>query len=213
MNDEPEGLRRWANLINERGHASLFARKTAGDKRIVEQQTAAEWALSVRAEFGVEVVDLVLCDADPPDFCGEWQGRRRTVELVELVDGRLLRRRVRERKGGGLPVANTFSEAQWDYGRFTREINRLLDQKQARYATGSQAFDLVVVYSDEPWLRASAVREWLRLTTIQARPAFENAHLLLTYDPSESAHWPLFNLYGELGSDRRDSQHVTETPA
>ena len=191
-----EAVERWARLITERRHASVFARKTPEDKRVVERATAGEWAESVAAEFGIQIDRLWQPDADPPDIIVEIAGQELSLELVELVDERRLR------DGSASKVTRRpqpsprqkFEFALWGDQRLRTELGALLDRKQSRYRQG-EAFDILVVHTDEPWLRAHDVRHWLSRGPFAKRSCFRSAYLLLTYDPNEGPHWPVFRLY------------------
>lgn len=194
--DESEGVRRWARRMTERRHASVFARKTPEDKRVVERATAGEWAESVAAEFGIQVDRLWQPDTDPPDIIVEIGGQELSLELVELVDERRLRDGGSSKRTGRpqLSPQQRFEAVQWDEQRFRTDLDGLLDRKQSKYRPG-EAFDILVVHSDEPWLRARDVRHWLSGGPFAERSCFRSAYLLLTYDPNQGPHWPVFSLY------------------
>ena len=75
LEDDMSGLRRWMRIMNDRGHASMFARKTS-DKAIVERSTAEEWCKAVRGKYGL-TVDGVESNPDQngvPVSCPRFRG-------------------------------------------------------------------------------------------------------------------------------------------
>lgn len=195
MSDELD-VEHWARLIDERGHAGVFARKTAAEKEIVEKGTASEWVIAVAAEFGLQVRHLRKPPTDPPDLLGEVAGQSVSIELVELVDGGLLRDLARARKATApeLSGRERFDRTQWNEHRLLSELEKLLDQKQRRYAK-REPLDYLIIHSAEPWLQPTQVQKWLEGKAVKPRPAFSSAYLLLWYDPSYRPHWPVFRLF------------------
>lgn len=196
-------LLRWVELMNRRGHAGIFHSETSDEKRIVERATALEWTASLQTVLGRRAEGVRNAPTDPPDLLVTVDGVPKTVELVELVDGKLLADLAANRKRGGAPP-DIFDRTQWSRDRLLRDLNKRLDEKQEKYARNGHSFDFLLIHSDEPWLRASDVREWLDGTTFARRSTLASAHLLLTYDPNERETWPLFVLY-EPEPERRDN--------
>ena len=201
-----DGMERWAHLYDQRGHAGGFARKTSDERALVERQTVEEWRRSLEAQSGLLVTPVVQCEADPPDFIGQCLGRAITIELVERVDSELLSELAGASRQGRLDEtrAQSFDRAQWTSERFVHEIGSVLDKKHAKYGPAGLRVDILVIHTAEPWLRARFVRDWLRSAKFEPRGSIGNAHLLLTYDPNEGEHWPLFEIY----ASQKDSEKL-----
>ncbi|MET0544916.1 MAG: hypothetical protein ABWZ40_01270 [Caulobacterales bacterium] len=199
--DELKGFKHWADLINKRGQAGFFARGTPEEKAIVERHTAGEWALSMRAEYGVNIEKIRSADVDPPDCFATFGDRTISIELAELVNGRVLDSISRSRRGRKVSSAVSFDELQWTPERFHSRLGGLLDKKQLRYAARKLAIiDAFVIFTDELWLSPDQAEKWLALETVVPRDFCRSAFLLMSYRPGDKQHWPVFKLFGEFGS-------------
>jgi hypothetical protein len=188
-------LLRWIELMSRRvGHGGTFHSETADEKRIVERTTASDWGRSLEAAFGLRVEAVRSSPDDPPDVVVTIDGEAKTVELVEFVDRKLVADLARSRKMGD-PRPPTFDRARWSRDRLVLALNTLIDAKDRSYARRGFRFDYLLIHTDEPWLRAVDVRDWLAGSDFARRPSFANAHLLMDYDPTEGETWPLFVLY------------------
>lgn len=195
MKDEMRG---WVKAMNKGG---LFGRRNRHDKEFIEADAAEEWALAAKAEFGLHVTNISSCKPDPPDCHAIFEGRNISIELTELVDNHLRYENVKANEAGKEPPhyqGQAFLDAQWSKDRFFKEISDLIDKKTANYEAGNQVFDVLIVYTDEPWLSPQQVRTWLTETNIEPRRAFHSAYLLMTHEHANADHWPIFRLFGSL---------------
>ena len=194
--DENDGLKPWSVAMNKRG---IFGRRTQQDKPIVDASTATDWATAVKSVFGLRVTNINSCETDPPDCYANFEGRRISIELAELVDGNRLKESVAAIDAGKEPPHNqgqAFFDTQWSKDRFFKQLSALIDKKNTKYERDKLVFDVLIVHTDEPWLSARQVEYWLAETNIEPRGSFKNAYFLITYDPAYADHWPVFHLFG-----------------
>jgi hypothetical protein len=198
-NDELiDELKRQVLSMNKRG---IFARQTPEEKVIVETSTVEEWATAVKAEFGLHITNISPCQTDPPDCYANFEGRRISIELAELVDGNRLKESVAAIDAGKEPPhyqGQAFLNTQWSKDRFFDELSVLIDKKTVKYQRNKLVFDVLIIHTDETWLSPQQVRSWLAETDIGPRSTFQSAYLLMTYDPGYVDHWPVFRLFGSI---------------
>ena len=196
---DPSSLQYWVDWMNSRnGHASDFATaNTPGITEIVERGVVREFADAIAQTEDVLLTNIVSNRNDPPDCFVKVDGRTFGIELVKLVDPKAL---AKAKKGcSSRAIGGQFLETQWDQDRFTKELNELIDQKNAKYEAKKQTFDCLLVYTGEPWMLPNNVQAWLADTAFSPRCSFRSVYLLMSYDPGYSQeHWPLFNIYGCL---------------
>lgn len=187
----------WVEVMNRRGHAGVFAATSHEERKIVERTVVEEWANAMHYLHGEQITDIASAKDDPPDCTAFWNGRPVTVELTELVDGDLLAISDRARKQGTRQTAYDvlFDQAQWTEDRFINLINKRIDDKDRRYGSKDLRFDILIIYSGEPWLMPGDVKKWISPTTFSARDSFRTAFLTLDYDPSCPDHWPVLTLF------------------
>lgn len=205
MNDDwsDETTRKLVQIWNERGHAGAGAHNDnvlPGSKAAVEDSWAQEWAVAAREHLGLAVAEVAVTGSDPPDARATIAGESVSVELVEFVDGGLIRRlksRNQEHSSERLTSHNDpfFTAAQWTQERFIRDLNNLIDRKQERYAARGLEFDDLVIYSAEPWLHPRDVEQWLAGSPVERRGSFRNVHFLMEYVPGTPGRYPLFSVY------------------
>lgn len=126
---------------------------------------------------------------DPPDCEAlDSNGKRVAIEIAELVDESAIKRA----KAGAI-----YDSAEWDRNKFIIHIERLLNQKNSKFPNlkGSpyEGGYCVVVFSDEPELPASKVREYLDGYKFKGLQHIDEAILLLSYEPGENCcpYFPL----------------------
>jgi hypothetical protein len=198
MEEDQEALQRWARIMTQRGHAGMFARPNNPIERaMVERSTAAEWARSLAEQYGHRVTDINSSPSDPPDCIGVLNGRMIEIELAELVDGKILASHAGYRLGSNHRAPN-FEDAQWTAERFVREVASLISLKHSKYSKIGRIFDVLLIHSDEPWLRYSMVSQWMNNSAFEDCESFRAVYLLLTYDPNHADHWPIIKLCGRL---------------
>lgn len=203
MNDSDsdlyEGVERWAGIMNERGHASAFARLNTEDKQIVERSTAQDWCDAVRHNYGL-VVEKVRSNPDPngvPDCFADCNGETISLELTELVDAELLDEISKARKRGVVLTSYSgegFQKAQWDESRFTQMLSRRLDAKKTNYERNNAIVDVLIIHTDEPWLSPAQVQEWLPRCELEPNQYVRSAYLLMTYCPGDPESCPVFRI-------------------
>ena len=192
-------LKYWAGLIEGRGHAGAFARKTDEDLAIVECQTANEWCKSVADKYGLMVDRVIRGPAFnlPPDCYAELDGRRISLELTEWVDGDFIRSNRDAESQALLPSAyhgDGFVRSQWNETRLRRELAKRLKSKDEKYQRGS-TIDVLIIYTGEPWLDPYKVERWLAGPFFEQCKSIRSAYLLMTYRPGYSDNWPVYRLY------------------
>jgi hypothetical protein len=198
--DDLNGLRRWVRIMNDRGHASMFARETPDDLAIVERLTAQEWCKAVRAKYGLNA-DGVESNQDPkgvPDCLAYIDGARVSLELTELVDGQLLDQ-IRDAKANGQNLSayegEGFVRSQWDMSRFVQALTECIRKKDQKYQRNSNEVDVLIIHTDEPWLSPGKIDEYLLQSEFKPTKTIHSAYLLMTYVPGYSENWPVFRLF------------------
>lgn len=199
--DDLAELLRVAQMMSKRGHASMFARDNAQDKTIVELSTASDWCESMHAKYGLEISNLRSNQEDPPDCYAAFSGKNISLELVELVDGKILSAIQKAAKKGITISTNggdAFTQAQWPKDRLTTALQDLIDRKVEKYRKNCQTIDVLIVHTDELWLMPHDVEKWLPEIQFEKQDTIHNAFLLMTYDPGYAEYWPVFHLFGSL---------------
>ena len=193
-------LRRWACLMTKRGNAGTFARETAGDRALVEQATAQEWARSLSAEYRIKITNIRNNPDDPPDCIGTLNNAEIGIELTELVRGEIFGRINYLQDQGRYATAarHLFPYAQWDELIFHSELGKRLENKGHAYRNRKEPIDALVIYSGEHWLLPENVQDWLTDFQPPKSDKILNAFFLLDYRPDGTPHWPIFPLYGPL---------------
>ena len=190
----------WIDAWNRRGE---FGRRKQQDRKIVETETAREWARSLKTKFNWDITDIRSSDIDPPDCMATIGNRNISIELAELVDSARINARVKAVEVGKEPPeygGEAFVTAQWTIDRFRDHLNDLIDKKHHQYSKDGQQFDVLLVHTDEPWLLPIHVQSWLSSLVFAPRCTFVSAFFIMTYDPGFSKCWPVFQLFGELYS-------------
>lgn len=196
--DLVDGVKRWARLMNSRGHSSLFAKETEEDQAVIERATAEEWCAAVRDKYGLEVKHVVSNQdfKGVPDCFAYADGRKISIELTELVDGEFLDEIKASRRAGYnfSPFAESgFSRSQWDARRFSTHLERRIADK-AKYARRGILVDVLIIHTDEPWLYPGDVEAWLPQSGLKPVECIASAYLLMTHVPGIRA-WPVFRLW------------------
>jgi hypothetical protein len=192
-------LEYWMNLINKRGHAGAAARSNK-DKEIIELNYADEWANSMEIEFEVCITDLISNVADPPDCLGRVDDQLIGIELMELVQEKILIKIAKAWKKHNVRLTSDspqiFNDALWSRDKFQRLLAKGISAKQDKYEKSKNNFvaDYLVIYSEEPYLMRNDVTEWLKTFTLPNSENLKKIYLLLSYDPSQNAHYPIFEL-------------------
>lgn len=184
----------------------MTARGTADDKLIVELDYAREFAAAITIADGIELENL-RAGEDPPDIVADCRGVRLTIELVELIDMKTFKKAQRLQANGQPGAA--WMEQQWSFERYTNAVRRLVVAKDEMYRRSSNLFDILLIYTDEPWLAPSDMQRWnadlrpLRVTQFQA------VYAMGSYVPG-LGHYPLDLIAGrtvsELVEERRNSK-------
>lgn len=194
---DDDDLRRWVDLINKgHGYAGMFNYGSgAEEKAIVEASTVAEWCRSIAIVFGVDVGEPERNLTDPPDCFVDINGNRLSVELVQMVEGE---HKKRATKGESPYSGNLFLDMQWTKERLAAKLNEIIEAKGRNYARRSIHIDVLVIYTDEPWLNVDEAFCWLQSICLSPHPNVARVFLLFSYTPgSAGMHWPVTQLYGE----------------
>ena len=182
----------WAELMTARGHASIFARNSVEDKRVVERATVMEWVDAISVLEDVQV-DAVAPGPDNafPDFTARLNGEPVSIQLTELLHSKNILKLAAKRQPN-------FEGVQWTEHRFRERIRELLDAKAGKLSRSRRLCDVLIIHSDEPWLTPQKIEEWLAGGRFDKRPEIAAVYLLITYVPGWAEHWPLFRIYGPL---------------
>jgi hypothetical protein len=190
-------LRRWARLMNERRHATVFAQETIEDRMIVELSTLREFCTSVHTKYGL-VLERIANGPAPnksPDCYAELLGARISLELTELTE---ILGQIREAEKHDISASayhgEVFQKSQWSKDRLQNSLSGILDKKSDKYRN-TVDIDILIIHTDEPWLDPRCVEEWLSVSKFAAREAIRSAYLLMTPFPGYSNNWPVFRLY------------------
>jgi hypothetical protein len=187
----------WVKHLNARGHAGR-GHTTHQTQQIVEFSILGDWQTAVAESLGWEVSDLTINPADPPDAFATIEGRRVSIELTELVDGRLLSDLRHASRVSGIRMTSLQGDAlmrsQWTQERFRSALGQRIEAKQKRYDKRNLTIGVLVIFTDEPWLSRLQVAEWLKDWPPPATPNLNAIHLLMGYEPGYSSGYPVFEL-------------------
>ncbi len=199
---EGEHLRRWATLMNRRGHASAYARETEDEKKIVELDVAVTWVEAVRQSHGLVFSGPAINPEEPPDIWADHDGQRVGIELAELVNSSILRKTKHANAGKELGDrfvtscrGRWFYEAQWDETRFGKALNQLIEKKARNYEGKGITVDFLVVYTAENWLLKEDVARWLQGVPVKESEAIGAVFFMMDYHPGEEPGYPVFRVY------------------
>lgn len=204
-----EGVRYWAGVMTSRhGHATLDAKPGNNDiegRQIVERGVAQEFCDVMERLHSIRITGVRSNPHDPPDCLAATNGQLFGIECGELVKGDLigdLRRR--HAAGSPMPAGERFDRAQWSPQLLADCIERILADKDSKYAKRGLVFDALVIHTRETWLLPEYVERWLPAIKITPRTSIRNAYLLGRYNPDPegegNGHRPLYRLYGPLWS-------------
>jgi hypothetical protein len=156
------------------------------------QREVSEWgvvaAFAEAAKLSLPFRDLRSRSPghDPPDCEAlDAEGRPLALEVTELVDGEAIAQAKR---------TNRVLWAKWDRGRFLKQLQARLTEKDAKVLNGEPYNEyIVLVHTDEPMLPADTVEDWLSGHVFTAPIKINRAYLLLSYDPGRNGY-PYFRL-------------------
>lgn len=200
--DNEDGFWRCVEIMNKsHGYGGVFNHGTPEEKVIVEMATAGEWCNSIAAEFGLSVDLPEHNPQDPPDCYVELEGRRVSVELVQLITQE---HKWRATNDESPYEGQLFSDMQWSSPRFAEALNKVIKNKGEKYQKREIWIDVLVIHTDEKWLNSRQAREWLEDVEIQNHSAISSVFLLFNYEPGRDVeHWPVFRVYGQLPNSKR----------
>jgi hypothetical protein len=163
------------------------------DKPIAERGAAQE----ILAAVGITFDGLVSRPEgqDPPDCEAIVEGQLAGIEVTELVHEGTLKRSLKvqkERKLGGEPRKGE-AYFVWERADLILALQTRISAKdQAKLKAGPYRRYILVIHTDEMFLDATKVKEWLADATFTAN-RISNVVLGLAYEP-ESKCCPVFNL-------------------
>jgi plasmid stabilization system protein ParE len=192
---EQDELNRIADMMNQRGHAPLVAKKTPNDLRAIELQMANRWVKAVGENFNLDICNIKSNPNDPPECLGTRNGEEIGIELTELVDGAMLDRIREEYENTGFVQNSNYNETQWSFDRFQKKLNEILKKKDKKYSRNKVSIDVLIIYSDEPWLLPPMAAEWLNSTNLYRCESINSAYLLLEHNPDYDQYYPVFHLF------------------
>lgn len=195
--DDTDPFKRWVRIMNRsHGYGGVFNHETDEDKRIVEESTAFEWCDSVQTKYGINFKNLRSNEIDPPDCFVTVAGKELGLELVQFINQEHKRRASIDES----PYAGKlFSDMQWSKERFEKELNACIQTKGAKYFKRNFTVDVLIVHTDETWLRSEETGAWLEECEISDHPNIGSAFLMHTYEPGRNAErWPVFWLFGNV---------------
>ncbi|MGO4914671.1 hypothetical protein [Pseudogemmobacter sp. W21_MBD1_M6] len=200
--DDSDDFTRLAKVMNKsHGYGGVFNYETPDDKSMVELHTAEEWCESSRVEFGLAIgIPETNCE-DPPDCYVEIEGQRLGVELVQLIERE---HKSRASKDESPFHGRLFMDMQWSRDRFGAALNEIIKTKGDNYKRREISVDVLVIHTAEPWLTSGQARDWLKDVEVQVHSNILNAFLLFDYEPGDVPHWPVFHLFGHLGSAQKN---------
>jgi len=198
MSDREAPFDYWVRLQSKaQGYNGLFNSNGQEDKRTVEGSTIREWATSMEKRLGYKVSEIARAEEEPPDFTVEISGTTLAVELTQMDNPE---HRKRAAKGESPFAGQLFLDMQFDRERLTEEVLRAFQRKDKDYSSRGHCIDLLLIHTDEPWLTAAQLRDWLPLDWTCRNSPIRAVHLMLTYSPSEGPTWPLFEVSGSIAA-------------
>jgi len=201
IDNEADYFNQMVEVLNRRGHGSMFARDNKVISReMVEIGVAYEWANSMQKEFGTSVTEICSSGADHPDCyatCGE---KRINLELTELVHEHILERCAKTPRSEMTldESRKLFDDSQWTSQLLFDQLSVRLDKKKGKYSNAGVKLDALIIHTDESWLSPQNIERWLNDFDFPVRNNVASAYLLCTYTPGYREWWPIFRLYGKL---------------
>ncbi|QPH53251.1 hypothetical protein [Pontivivens ytuae] len=198
--NELSSLKAWAAAMDRRGHASLYARRSDIPqdvaKAIVECDAAEEWARSMRVTYGLDVTDIQSTGENRPDCWGYVEGKKVGIELKEFVKGEVLGS-ISKGEARGSHCDPAFSNALWSEEEFRQRLQGAIRSALSKYEGDSGLFiDYLVFHSDEPYLHAEDVRDWLKNWKPVQQSVIGRLYLMLRGHPALTPRYPVFDLSG-----------------
>lgn len=189
---EMDPLDRWVSERINRGHASVFARRNAEDKAIIERAIMQEWQGSMHAAFGV-VFQAVERGPDNafPDFFVRINEAKLSAELTELLHSEDIVRRAYNAK-------LTVEEPWWINDHFKARVIEAIEKKADNAYKRGQHIDVLLLHTDEPWLTSARLDEMCSALALELPSVVRSAYLLKTYCP-DIGYWPVYRLFGSVG--------------
>ena len=210
--DRAAFFERFMYVAKRRGFISMTAHLTQNEKAAVERCFAEIFceALTVMESLTVK---SVVAGADPPDFLLDCEGELLSLEMVELIDFEAFRRSQRLREKD---PAKAWLGQQWNAEKYASAIRSLVKKKEDRYRRQKRSFDVLLIYTDEPWLASNDMDLWNHKIGELPIVQFGGLYVMGSYVPCTECY-PLHRIAGasvkELILARRANSGTLEEPA
>lgn len=194
MKDDPDEFAgRWTDLINARGIAGLGARETASEKSIVEKSVINEFKQTIFALNGI-LVDGVTPERPPlPDFTVRIADQKIRVELVEFIDGALVKNAKFIRSDSTHPLNKAALTFAVNKSWFSDLLLQTILKKEQRYANRDISIDALLIWNEALELEVTQIQEWLSTFEVPHLSAIRSIYFQSWYHPAYEARptWSL----------------------
>lgn len=184
-------FKRFAYVAGRRGYISMTAHLNQTEKAAVEWCFAELFCEALAAMEGLTIKSMVA-GPDPPDFLVNCEGESLSVELVELIDFKTFRNAQKLR---AKDPAKAWLCQQWSEEKYVAAIRRLVQQKEGLYLRKEKIFDMLLIYTDEPWLAPNDMDLWNHNIGDLAITQFGSIYVMGSYVPG-AAYYPLHRIAG-----------------
>ena len=206
MDELGHDLKRIAEATNKLGHAAFDAVPQDGfesseEKKdweeMQERGRVLEFAKSLSAEFGIEIIEIESNPDDPPDCFAKRAGDTIGIEVTELVKRHIRERIAESRPSQRKPIPYSpnerFADELWTRDEFTKKIGESVAKKDASATKKNKTLDVLLIYTDEGDLPPERLEDWLSNERFSATNIKE-IFLIRSYWPGYKEYWPLFKL-------------------
>lgn len=190
-----------------RGYAGCFNYDSELSKSRVEMAVAVDWSQALAARYTCQIEMPRTNPDDPPDICIQINGKDVGVELVQLIERGHKERSLR---GESAYHGRLIMDMLWDRDRFAAKLENIIRDKGDKYAKRKLRFDVLLIFTDEPYLSACQVEGWLAEIAIPPHLTFERIFLMLD-ERAGKIHCPVFLLSGDGFQAMRCRNNPTPT--
>ncbi|TRD20760.1 hypothetical protein FEV53_09030 [Palleronia caenipelagi] len=191
-----EELERTLKLRNsDYGGFSNLAKMRGTWKAWVELKVCRDWCDAGFERSVAEKIKLISPEHDPPDVMALIAGRSISIEVVQLVNSG---HKSMAAEGEAHSRGDLFKKMQWSKERFHEEMGAVISKKVKKYSDDEKSFDVLLMFSVEPWLYSHQVEQWLPGLSVDVGSTFRIVSMIMMRETANREHMPFFTLHGDL---------------